>query len=648
MVNPLSNAPYLLPPLITVVGSFILLALVVLRGRKSSSTRIFYWLLASVGLTSFFIFGMRSSPDIPQAFLWQKPVLVVSWGIFLFYYHFTVVYTNARVKMGILLAIYALVISIAVLGGTTGLVLEGVRLEYYGYAPTFTTLGLFLLTSGSILHVAGAYNLIKGYKRTASVAERNRLLYLAIAILFPLLGGLLDGFTNLPPALIWGNLIFCIICTIAIVKYQLLDIRIVFQKSLVYILVSGMIAVPYVVTLVLLNQLLEAKIEPWWVHALIILLLAILLRPLYSRAQNLVDRVFYRDRYDYLRALEQFSHQAQSILNLEELGSNMVKLISGALRTSSACLLLTSEGSGGFVMVSCIGLENPLSGTVLRDQSLLVKWLRLHPDVLSSENLAIVPQLQSLSLIEKTNLEKMGANLFVPIKRHEGELSGVLVLGQKLSQQTYSNEDKQLLIALSSQMSVALQNARLYSDALRARENLETWLNSMSDCVMIANTDYTIQFMNKAARKKFGTRTGEKCWKALRKDTMCSSCPIQHYLRGDRDGLHYSENIGDREYDVAAAPLLNPDGALSIIEVLRDVTERKQAEEKEKQLQQQLYLSSRLASIGELAAGVAHEINNPLTGILGFSQRLLRKSTDEGVKRDLGRIYNAALRSARV
>jgi len=81
---------------------------------------------------------------------------------------------------------------------------------------------------------------------------------------------------------------------------------------------------------------------------------------------------------------------------------------------------------------------------------------------------------------------------------------------------------------------------------------------------------------------------------------------------------------------------------------IRDITERKQAEEREKELQQQLYLSSRLASVGELAAGVAHEISNPLTGILGFSERLMRKSTDEEVSRDLEIIHNEAQRVAKV
>ena len=89
-------------------------------------------------------------------------------------------------------------------------------------------------------------------------------------------------------------------------------------------------------------------------------------------------------------------------------------------------------------------------------------------------------------------------------------------------------------------------------------------------------------------------------------------------------------------------------GQRANVAFIRDITERKQAEEREKELQQQLYLSSRLAAVGELAAGVAHEISNPLTGILGFSQRLMRKSTDEEVSRDLERIHSEAQRVAKV
>ena len=71
-------------------------------------------------------------------------------------------------------------------------------------------------------------------------------------------------------------------------------------------------------------------------------------------------------------------------------------------------------------------------------------------------------------------------------------------------------------------------------------------------------------------------------------------------------------------------------------------TERKRAEEKQKELEQELYLYS------QLAAGGAHEVNNHLTGVLGFSQRLLRKTTDEEVGRDLRRIHAEAQQAAKV
>jgi PAS domain S-box-containing protein len=81
--------------------------------------------------------------------------------------------------------------------------------------------------------------------------------------------------------------------------------------------------------------------------------------------------------------------------------------------------------------------------------------------------------------------------------------------------------------------------------------------------------------------------------------------------------------------------------------ISRDVTERKRAEEERKQLEQKAQFSSRLASVGELASGVAHEINNPLTAVIGYAHLLLgRKDIPEDIRRDIEVINEGAQRVA--
>jgi len=107
--------------------------------------------------------------------------------------------------------------------------------------------------------------------------------------------------------------------------------------------------------------------------------------------------------------------------------------------------------------------------------------------------------------------------------------------------------------------------------------------------------------------------------------------------------------VYDNPYYIPAAEFLSRKHSLVDLQHWMEAAVKlKEIEGKEKRLQQELNRSRRLASVGELAAGVAHEINNPLTGIIGFSERLLKKNTDEEIKRDLGRIHNEAQRMAKV
>jgi signal transduction histidine kinase len=640
----LTNPVYSLLPLISFLVLVVLIILVLKAVRRSLSIQIFCGMLISSAVWSLLIFFMRSSQGTAQALTWEKLILGFYSLTFVFFYHFTIVYTKARGQNLLLAGVYLFLTGVIVLS-QLNLVILDMKLDSGRYTLVMSPLSYALALINIGVMVAGSCNLLKKYKTSFSYDERNQLLYLSFAMLFPLIGALLDAFSNVHPTAIWGNLVFCLICSLAIIRYHLFNISLVLKKSFAHILLSTAITLPFISVMIAINHVVyNGSFAPWWVYVILVLLFSFFLRPFYSWLQGLIDRLFYRDRHDYLLALEKFNLESQNIDNVEKLGANICEMVQSILHCSQVYLFLPSFKDEGLVVRASDRPETKLPAALLGNQGTLVKWLKNHPEVLSISDLDLFPELQTVSNLERIWFTQMKAVLIAPIQGREEELAGVLVLGSKLSDQVYTSEDYKLLVNLTSHVGIKLENSRLYGDAVQMREGL----NSMIDPVFIVSPAHKIQFINAAAKKIFGNVYGKNCWQALGREDKCPLC-LKNELENRANISNQIIEMGDKLYEAVYGTFIDPQGSRFVIEVLRDITERRIIEKEKIDFERRSQLAARLATVGEMAAGIAHEINNPLTAVIGYAELLaVRKDLPEDVKQDLDNINLGAQRVANI
>ncbi len=463
---------YVLLPLFAFALCNVLALVVLLRDYRSLVHQTFALFLIFGGLWDFAIFGMRASPDLGHALAWEKAVLIAISITAIFLYRFSLAYRHIRLSKVHRLAIYLFPV-LVVIFTPMGLVVSGMQLKPYGYAPVPGPLFFPVAIGFYLFAMLALNNLVKSYKASASYDERNRNSYIIVGLSCSLIGGIADvlpmfGLPLYPGAII-GNIVFCLLTAVAIMKYHLLDIHIIIRKGTAYLLMSTMVAMLYVGAIFLFHTIFE-EVIPVWAYFIFLLLLALVLQPLWHRVQRFVNRWFYRERYDFLSELEYFSQETHDISDLKQLGSSLVKLIGRALQTSGVHLLLLSQ-SGDFTVISSTGKNT--AQLTLRSHSPFLRWLQSNKGLLYYQDLDIIPQLQSLTVKEKNELENIGVELFIPLKTKKDELVGLVLLGKKLSQQPYSEEDERLVLTIASRMAIELENARLYNLETMMRKELQ-------------------------------------------------------------------------------------------------------------------------------------------------------------------------------
>jgi PAS domain S-box-containing protein len=418
----------------------------------------------------------------------------------------------------------------------------------------------------------------------------------------------------------------------AIVRYRLLDIEVIVKRSVMYVVALCAIALIYVVLLLVAPKVFRVNGAAYeWVIALLATLVAVLLAPPVKNAvHTLLDRAFYRDRYDYRRALVGFARDLNSDLDLTSLTERLVSRVVETLLVDRMVLMLESDDGARLDPMRTSGFGDARPPALERTSG-IGAWLA------EGQTVALDDPM-SVSRFPSEEIEvwrAAGLHFFVPCVSKE-KLIAVLALGRQVTGAHLNSEDMALMTAVAGQMATALENARLYRhlhvkalelDRLRAfNENI---LESLDDGLLVFDARERVLRWNTRLEQAYGVPSADAIGRPL---AEVFDAPFVDAIRAARlrtpDGVTLSRlplaGRGERAgmtliVNAAVVPLRASDGAAAgagTIVIIEDVTARVQLEE-------QLQISDKMASIGLLAAGVAHEVNTPLTGISSFTQMLL-------------------------
>ena len=163
-------------------------------------------------------------------------------------------------------------------------------------------------------------------------------------------------------------------------------------------------------------------------------------------------------------------------------------------------------------------------------------------------------------------------------------------------------------------------------------------MKSMNDLVYICSPDFRIDYLNPAMIQSVGyDAIGEPCYKVIHDlDEKCHFCVHEKVQKGEHVITEIINPKNGLSYHGSHSPIFHTDGSISKMTIYRDITKNKQVEEeirgskeeleqtltKLKETQTQVIQSEKMASVGQLAAGVAHEINNP-TGFVSSNLKTL-------------------------
>ncbi len=342
-----------------------------------------------------------------------------------------------------------------------------------------------------------------------------------------------------------------------------------------------------------------------------------------------------------LTSVQELTHILSSSLQLDRVVSEVAAFAMRVCDATGAAVVLTTEDGQALEVFAAEGTLGHCLGLALdveRSPGSIVAEAIGH-ERLEWRN---TDQRDGVVLCEPVRAR---AAVVAPLRAH-GVTTGAVVVVDKRSGD-FAAEDARLLSTIATHAAIVLANARFFDLIRRGKEQWEATFDALTEGIALVDGQGRIQRANGAFAEIVGEPiravVGRHLCHALFREHLALEDLLDAAKRGERRApvVRRSESLG-RTLRVVASPVADATPEAAAVVVVEDITDQKA-------LEAQLIQSEKMAVVGTLVSGVAHELNNPLTSIAGLSEFLLEQPPGGEHEREHLRVINdQAERASRI
>lgn len=487
---------------------------------------------------------------------------------------------------------------------------------------------VYLIAAGLVVLIAYArdVNRTTGAKRTELVFI---LIGAAIAVGSAGLSFVLGLFID-KSELIWlapaRIVLFSLIISYGIATRKIMDVGVLLRRIISYTLLAGYLLVLYAVVWWLLATALqhETASAHTIAHIVAAIVIAFAMAPARGVSQRLAERLFIGShQLDFRATVSKAAKILSSVTTLQDLLDNFANTVGEAVSTDRMFILL--GGRYGFTQHYPQVLPGSHQRLEFDHNEATIQYLESTREPIVLDELHRVrPTTQIQRVIRQLDALQIALAMGIFSRDHP---IGVLLLGTRKSGRIYGSMEQNALQVLCGQLAVAIENAELFTEVQNAKIYNETLLENLTSAVIAAGVDQRITVFNNEAGQITALSSEEMLDRSIDDLPETLRDPLRKTLetgKSQNNGEIVLAGAGTDNCVVRASTSIfhgQDREILGAMMVLTDITALKQ-------LELQIRRSDRLASLGTLSAGMAHEIKNPLVSIKTFAQLLPERYLD--------------------